>query len=96
MSSIKDFKPTSEQKTTPTEEELNQTKADYSDLVELFLTRYGDLSEEELISEMLKLIEQKKQEGTYNPTQLKELAKKVEPFLDYQQKQKMEELLKLL
>ena len=97
MSSIKDFKPT-EEKTTkaPNEEELKQTKADYGDLVELFLNKYGSMDEDELISEMLKLVEQKKQQGNYDPDQLKMLARKVSPFLDDQQQAKMEELLKLL
>ena len=98
MSSIKDFVATDQSKKNenPTQQQLEQTKADYSDLIELFLSKYGDMDEDELIAEMLKLIEQKKQEGTYDPQQLKQLAQKVSPFLDNQQKQKMEDLLKLL
>ena len=94
MSSIKDFKPTENK--NPTQEDIKKTEADYGDLVELFLTRYGEMNEDELIAEMLKLIEKKKQEGTYNPTELKNLASRVKPFLDETQKQKMDELLKLL
>ena len=94
MSSIKDFKPTENK--NPTQEDIKKTEADYGDLVELFLTRYGEMNEDELIAEMLKLIEKKKQEGTYNPTELKNLASRVKPFLDETQKEKMDELLKLL
>ena len=99
MSSIKDFVPKNEQNKTqkqPTKEQLEKTQADYGDLVSLFLSRYAQLSEDELIEEMLKLIKQKKQEGTYDPEKLKELALKVSPFLNSSQQQKMEELLKLL
>ena len=98
MSSIKDFVATDQSKKNenPTQQQLEKTKADYSDLIELFLSKYGDMDEDELIAEMLKLIEQKKQEGTYDPQQLKQLAQNVSPFLDNQQKQKMEDLLKLL
>ena len=99
MSSIKNFNCTEEnnQKTNEThEEKLKQYTADYSDLVNLFLSKYGSLDEDELISEMFKLINQKKQEGTYDAQQIKNLARKVEPFLNEEQKLKMEELFKLL
>ena len=98
MSSIKDFKKVENTTTKNTidPEELHKTKEDYSDLIELFLSKYGQMDEDELIAEMLKLINIKKQQGTYDAEQLKELAGKVTPFLDEQQKQKMESLLKYL
>ena len=98
MSSIKDFK--KEEKTDIKKEipnpKLQQTQEDYADLIELFLSKYGYMDEEQLIAEMLKLINIKKQQGTYNAERLKELASRVTPFLDEQQKQKMESLLKYL
>lgn len=100
MSSIKNFNYTKDEKQEQSKEkdetELKQSTADYSDLIDLFLSKYGSLDEDELIFEMLKLINQKKQEGTYDAQQIKDLARKVEPFLNDEQKQKMEDLFKLL
>ena len=102
MSSIKDFVPTDDKKATqdsisqPTQDQLKETQGDYSDLVELFLSRYGEMDEDELIGEMLRLINQKKQNGTYNAQQLKDLAQRVRPFLNTEQAQKMESLLNYL
>lgn len=103
MSSIKDFVAAddqtmqkNEQKLTISQPKLEKTKADYGDLIELFLTKYGQMNEDELIAEMLKLIQQKKDEGTYNPQELKDLAARVKPFLDDEQIAKMESMLKYL
>ena len=62
MSSIKDFaKQNKENKQTEIrEEDLKKTQDDYSDLIQLFMSNYGTMNEDELISEMLKLIQQKK------------------------------------
>ena len=95
MSSIKDFKPQNAND-APSQEQLNKTQDDYSDLINLFLSKYGELSEDELVGEMLKLIQQKKEEGTYDGEQIKQLANKVKPFLNNEQKQRMDELLTLL
>ena len=95
MSSIKDFKPQNTND-SPSREQLNKTQDDYSDLINLFLSKYGELSEDELVGEMLKLIQQKKEAGTYDGEQIKQLANKVKPFLNNEQKQRMDELLTLL
>ena len=100
MESIKDFVPTQEKEGQKqlniTKTDLQQTKEDYSDLIELFLSRYGDMDEDKLIAEMLRLINEKKKQGTYNAQELKMLDEKVKPFLDAEQTAKMEELLKYL
>lgn len=100
MASIKDYVAKADeadsQKPEITQEKLKETQDNYSDLIELFLSKYGNMSEDELIAEMLKLINQKKQEGTYNPEELKMLASRVKPFLNAEQTEKMEDLLKYL
>ena len=103
MSSIKDFKVVEEKKKkkeeqlhTPTQDELNKTRQDYGDLIDLFLGKYGEMDEDQLIEEMLKLIEKKKQQGTYDKQQILELASKVAPFLNAEQRAKMEDLLKII
>lgn len=103
MSSIKDFKVVEDEKSkkeeqlyTPTQDELNKTRQDYGDLIDLFLSKYGEMDEDQLIEEMLKLIEKKKQQGTYDKQQILELASKVAPFLNAEQRAKMEDLLKII
>ena len=100
MASIKDYVAKEDelktQKTEITQEKLEETQDNYSDLIDLFLSRYGDMDENELIAEMLKLIDKKKQQGTYNPEELKMLANRVKPFLNAEQSAKMEDLLKYL
>ncbi len=103
MSSIKDFRATNSKKGEsnqrvhkPTQEELDKTKQDYGDLIDLFLNKYGKMDEDELIAEMLKLIEKKKQEGTYDKNQIQELVSKVAIFLNDEQRAKMEDLLKII
>ena len=54
------------------------------------------MDEDQLIEEMLKLIEKKKQQGTYDKQQILELASKVAPFLNAEQRAKMEDLLKII
>ena len=50
MSSIKDFKVVEDEKSkkeeqlhTPTQDELNKTRQDYGDLIDLFLSKYGEM-----------------------------------------------------
>ena len=78
------------------EQKLNQAEGDYGGLVHEFLSRYGTMSENELMQEMLKLIQQKKADGTYNPDQIRGAAKQITPLLTPNQRDKMEKLLKFL
>lgn len=83
-------------------EEIKKTKEfkavedEYGDFVKDFLNNYSQKSESELIQEILKLIAQKKAEGTFDADKIKQLAKVIEPLLDDEQKAKMYTLLKYL
>lgn len=98
MSSIKDYAKQSNQnkRTEIKEEDLKKTQDDYSDLIELFMSKYGTLSEDELIAEMLKLIQQKKANGTFDGRKLRELAERVAPFLTPEQRSKMYDMMNYL
>ena len=77
-------------------EDFDKVKNEYGDMIELFLTKYGEMSEEELIKEMLGLIAQKKREGTFDATKIREAANKISPLLTDEQRLKMQSLLNYL
>ena len=95
---IKEVTEEFQQKIDPSfsEEKLQKAASNYGGLVEEFLSRYGTMSEGELMQEMLKLIKQKKADGTYNPEQIRGAASQIAPILTPGQRSKMEKLLKLL
>ena len=63
---------------------------------EEFVSKYGEMSEAELMSEMLKLVAEKKKDGTFDAEQIKLVAEQVAPLLDDEQRGKMYNLLKFL
>ncbi|MBQ7977113.1 MAG: hypothetical protein IJ301_00735 [Clostridia bacterium] len=77
-------------------EEFEQVQNQYGDLVEEFVSKYGEMSEAELMSEMLKLVAEKKKDGTFDAEQIKLVAEQVAPLLDDEQRGKMYNLLKFL
>ena len=98
MPSIRDYAKNNNQQRSSEikEEDLKKTQDDYSDLIELFMSKYGTLSEDELIAEMLKLIQQKKANGTFDGKKLRELAERVAPFLTPEQRSKMYDMMNYL
>ncbi len=64
-----------------------------SDLIEKFLTNYGNLSEEELLKKMLSIVAEKKKDGSFDAEKIKSLVNKIEPLLNDEQKAKMKNLL---
>jgi len=99
MSSIKDYaKETIKEnlKQDIPDEALKKTQDDYNDLIELFLSKYGKMSEDELVQEMLKLIAEKKANGTFDAKKIKDLATRVAPMLTDEQRAKMYDMLNYL
>ncbi len=97
---LKDFAKTDVKKGTNqekiSESDLHKINEDYGDLIQEFLKRYGQMNEGEMLSELFKLIEQKKADGTFNPDEIKKVAIHIAPFLDESQKEYMNNLLKYL
>ena len=102
---IKDYKSTVDKEENITQddfEELKKSKEfqdierDYGDVVEDFINNYADKSEPELMQDLLRLIAQKKKEGTFDAQKLRDLAKVVAPMLDDEARAKMYSLLNFL
>ncbi len=94
---LKDFAKTE----TPKEqsipnEKLDEIKQNHGDLVEEFMKRYGKMDERQMMSEMFKLIQQKKQEGTFDTEQIRRAATQLAPFLSEEQRAYMYNLLNYL
>ena len=76
--------------------EFKQVENEYGDFVKDFVNDYANRSEAELMQELLKLISQKKAEGTFDASKIKQLAEVIRPMLDEEQQSKMSNLLTLL
>lgn len=94
--SIKDFSVDDNVSNITDSEEFKQVENDYGDLVKDFVSKYGEMNEAELMSEMLRLVAQKKREGTFDVQKIKEVAEQVAPLLEPEQRAKMYNLLNFL
>ena len=77
-------------------DEFKQVENEYGDTVRDFLSKYGEMEESELLAEMLRLIAEKKAEGTFDAEKIKALATQIAPLLNAEQQEKMYNLLKYL
>ena len=77
-------------------DEFKQVENEYGDTVRDFLSKYGEMEENELLAEMLRLIAEKKAEGTFDAEKIKALATQIAPLLNAEQQEKMYNLLKYL
>ena len=100
---ITDFKPTQQSTNTPKDDlgnisndDLNKVKDEYGDLVTFFLSKYGNMDEEELVGEMLKIVAKKKQEGTFDAGKIRQVANQIAPILNDEQRVKLQNLLNYL
>ncbi|MBR4270568.1 MAG: hypothetical protein IKQ31_02710 [Clostridia bacterium] len=78
------------------QEEMDKVKDEYGNMVELFLSKYGEMSEGELIKEMLKIVTKQKRDGTFDAEKIKQAAEKIEPLLSEEQRAKMQNLMLFL
>jgi len=77
-------------------EEFKSVEGEYTDLIEKFISSYGKMTEEELIAEMLKIVAEKKREGTFDSAKVRKLCEVISPFLSPEQVAKMNNLLNFL
>jgi len=84
------------QKTNIPPEQIVKTSEDYGDLVQEFMKRYGHMDEQQMMSELFKLIQQKKSEGTFDAEQIRKAATQIAPLLDENQRAYMYNLLNFL
>ena len=79
------------------EQDAMQTlKAQYGTQVEEMIEKFQNLSEAELITELLSLINEKKRNGTFNPQEIQNIANIISPLLNEEQREKMKNLLLLI
>lgn len=76
--------------------EKNTQKTNSSDeIVSIFLKNFGKLSEDELLNEMKIIVEKQKQDGTYDEKSMQGLLKRIGPFLNSDQQQKINQIFGL-
>lgn len=77
-------------------EEFKKVENEYGDFVQDFVSKYGEMEEQDLMSEMLKLVAEKKAEGTFDADKIKQVATQIAPLMNDEQRNKMNNLLKYL
>ena len=75
---------------------LDNLKQEYGPQIDDLIGRFQNMSEAELITEVFKIINEKKRNGTFNPQDIDNLAKIISPLLNEEQKKKMEQLIQLI
>lgn len=99
---IKDFSQNTYTEDKKTFEDIKNTKEfkdleqDYGDVVRDFVDNYSQKSEPELMQELLRLIAEKKREGTFDIQKLRDMAELIAPMLEEEQRAKMFNLLNYL
>lgn len=78
------------------EENFQKTQKEYGNLADEFVKKYGQMNENEMLSELFKLINQKKADGTFDAQKIKEASIHIAPLLDENQREYMNNLLKYL
>lgn len=77
-------------------EGLDDVKEKYGAIAQDFISKYGQMSENEMLAELFKLIQQKKKDGTFNAEEIKKASIHIAPLLNESQKEYMNNLLKYL
>ncbi len=93
---INDYSKTKLESADKDEQKLEEIKNDYGFLVDEFLKRYGKMSEKQMMDEMFKLVKEKKEDGSFDITQIEKAANNIKPFLGAYEQQYMEDLIKKL
>lgn len=99
---ITEFKPDKQEKEKINVDKIKQTQEfqdverEYSDIIEKFLSNYGSMSEEELLAEILKIVAEKKKDGTFDAEKIHKMANVISPLLSPEQDAKMKNLLNFL
>ena len=75
---------------------LDELKQHYGPQIDEMIGKFQNMSEAELITEVFKIINEKKKNGTFNPNDIDNLAKMISPLLNDEQKRKMEQLIQLI
>ena len=77
-------------------EKLEEISGKYGEQVDDLIGRFQGMSEPDLMREIFGIINQKKRDGTFNPTEIRKLADTIRPMLNNEQQQKLDVLLGML
>lgn len=75
-------------------EQNNDTEKQVGNQVENLYNTYKGKNEDELLAELVKHVAKQKENGTFDYNNLEKMLSKVMPFLNEQQKQKLNDVLK--
>lgn len=95
---VNDFVKKTQDNNLTNEEEnaLNDLKDKYGSQIEDLIGKFQNMNEAELITEVFKIINEKKRNGTFDPNEIDKLAEMIKPLLSEEQKKKMEQLINLI
>ncbi len=95
---VNDFVKKAQDNNLTNEEEnaLNDLKDKYGSQIEDLIGKFQNMNEAELITEVFKIINEKKRNGTFDPNEIDKLAEMIKPLLSEEQKKKMEQLINLI
>ena len=77
-------------------DEFKKVEDEYGDVIQDFISKYGEMSEGDIVAEILRLVAIKKQEGTFDSSAIRSLANQITPMLNDEQRAKMNYLLSIL
>lgn len=94
MRELKKFTPTNKEN-TDVEKNNRHKKPDENDVKQMIDER-SSKSEEELMNELKEEVQKSKKEGRFNNSEVENFKKTVLPFLNEEQKLKLDEIIKII
>lgn len=89
-----------DEKDTKTEQQKNQKKVQtnsvYEDDIKKKIDKYKNYSNQELLTELLTEANKQKKNGNLTNEKIEEMVSGLSPYLDNEQKQRLNEIIKLL
>ena len=74
----------------------NFENIDIDDNIKNMFSKYQSMTETELQTELIKEVNKQKQSGNFSPQKISEIKDAILPFLNDEQKQKLEQIIKML
>lgn len=94
MRDLKNFNPTKKEEKIKTEEVKNE-KVNENDIKKMIDDR-SEKSEEELMAELKSEVKKNKEQGKFSNAEIENFKKTVLPFLNDEQKSKLDEIIKII
>lgn len=72
---------------------FDEIQEQYGDKVQDLINKFQSMDEAELLGEIFKIINKQKQDGTFDPQKIRDIAQNIKSFLTVEQQEKLDELL---